>query len=410
LLASAATAPAATNKRVRTQIVGGQPAPTGSLPQLAYVQYEGPPGESHACTGTVVSSNLVLTAGHCAQDETTGDVDAASGFLVATGRLDITDASAGQVSAVSKVIPYPYYNSTTHDHDAALLELSTATKAPAIALANIDGTSLWEPGTTVAIAGWGLTDGSDPYSEPTQLQWATTVTQSATYCALRAVLAETPFDAGGQLCAIDASSYETSTCNGDSGGPVIADYWTPDPIEVGITAWGGSNASTSCDTDFPDFFTRADSISTWAAGWIKTLAPAPTPAPKPAPRPKPNPTPPSAPTRPAAERGTYKGVTSQHMRIKLNVTPSGTVVRRFKMNYRLRCDNGRRPAYVQTIDDFSISNLRFGGKLKLRHGPADKVAGTFNTKGRATGTIRVTWRHNRNGYCHAGPIHWTARR
>jgi secreted trypsin-like serine protease len=406
LLACAVPAAAATNHRIRTQIVGGQAAATGSLPQLAYVQYQGPPGQSHSCTGTVVSPKLVLTAGHCVQDETTGDLDPAAGFLVATGRLSITDPSTGQVGAVSNVIPYPYFDPTTHDHDAALLELSAPTTAPAIALANAGDSSLSQPGAEVEIAGWGLTNGSEPYSEPSQLQWATTFTQSATYCTQEAGLVDVPFDASGQLCTLDTPTDAASTCNGDSGGPLIAGYSTADPVEVGITTWGGSNSTTDCDPSFPDFFTRADSISTWVSGWINELVPAPTPTPTPTS----NPTPPHARTPPVAEPGSYTGVTSQHMPIKLKVTSAGRIVSRFKMNYRLRCDNGRRPAYVQTIDEFSISNLRFGRKLRHRHGPTDKVAGAFNATGRANGTIGVTWLNHRNGYCHAGPIHWTARR
>ena len=406
LLVCAVPAAATTNQRIRTEIVGGQPATTGSLPQLAYVQYQGPPGQSHSCTGTVVSPRLVLTAGHCTQDETTGDLDPASGFLVATGRLNATDPSTGQVGAVSNVIPYPYFDPTTHDHDAALLELSAPTTAPAIALANASDSSLSQPGTNVEIAGWGLTNGSEPYSEPTQLQWATTMTQSATYCAQEAGLVDVPFDASGQLCTIDTPTDATSTCNGDSGGPLIADYSTADPVEVGITTWGGSNSTTDCDTSFPDFFTSTDSISSWVSGWINALVPAPTPTPAPTP----NPTSSPAPTPPVAEPGTYTGVTSQHMHINLKVTSAGRMVSRFKVNFRLRCDNGRRPAYVQTVDELSISDLRFNGKLRHRHGPTDKVAGTFSAKGKANGTISVTWLNNRNGNCHAGPIHWTARR
>jgi secreted trypsin-like serine protease len=406
LLAWAVPAAAAPHYRIRPQIVGGQPAPPGSLPQLAYVQYQGPPGQSHSCTGTVVSPKLVLTAGHCVQDEATGDLDPAAGFLVATGRLSITDSSTGQVGTVANVIPYPYFNPTTHDHDAALLELTAPTTAPAMALANVGDSSLSQPGTAVEIAGWGLTNGSEPYSQPSQLQWATTLTQSATYCAQEAGLVDVPFDASGQLCTLDTPTDATSTCNGDSGGPLIADYATADPVEIGITTWGGSNSTTDCDAGFPDFFTRADSISTWVSGWINELVPAPTPTPTPTS----NPNPPSARTPPVAEPGTYRGVTSQHMHIKLTVTSAGRIVSRFKVNYRLRCANGRRPASVQTIDKLSISNMRFGRKLVHGHGPTDKVAGTFNATGRANGTIGITWLNSRNGSCHAGPIHWTARR
>jgi secreted trypsin-like serine protease len=195
-------------------------------------------------------------------------------------------------------------NPSTHDGDVALLELTTPTTAPAITLANAGDASLWQPGTQVAIVGWGLTDGADPDSEPTQVQWATTVTQAPSYCASEASLAKSSFDPDGQLCAVDAPTYMSATCNGDSGGPMLADYSSNDPIEVGITDWGGGNASTRCDTSFPNFFARADSISSWAANWVQALAP---PSPSPSPSPLPSSTATRNPPASGPRAGRYSG-------------------------------------------------------------------------------------------------------
>jgi secreted trypsin-like serine protease len=173
--AGSAAAAHGRGRQVRPQIVGGQSAPTGSLPQLAFIVDQVSASEAYLCTGTVLSANVVLTAGHCAEDETTGALEPASGFHVVTSRLDWSDTSVGQVSDVSQVIVDPSYNPTTHVDDVALLVLSTPTTAPAITLANSSDLPLWQPPTEVEIAGWGLTDGSDPDSLPTQLQWATTV-------------------------------------------------------------------------------------------------------------------------------------------------------------------------------------------------------------------------------------------
>lgn len=273
-LIGSSVASAATRHREQAQIVGGTAVPTGALPELAFIQ-DDLGDESYDCTGTVLSSNVVLTAGHCAYDEATGALASASGFQVTTGRPDMADMSAGQTSGVSQVIPYPDYNPTTRDGDVALLKLSTPTTAPAIALATSSETSLWQGPSDVAIAGWGLTDGANPDSQADQVQWATTVTQSPTYCAQEASLANSSFDATGQLCAVDLSTDQTGTCNGDSGGPVLADYLTGSPIEVGITSWGMGNSSDPCFTNLPDFFTRADSISAWAYSWVQTLVPSP---------------------------------------------------------------------------------------------------------------------------------------
>ena len=100
------------------------------FPQLAFIQDQVSPSDYELCTGTVLSSNVVLTAGHCAQNETTGTVDPATGFEVVTGQPNLAGSLVGHVSAVSNVIVYPSYDPVTHDGDAALLELSTPTTAP----------------------------------------------------------------------------------------------------------------------------------------------------------------------------------------------------------------------------------------------------------------------------------------
>ncbi len=397
LLIGAGPAGAAAHRRMprlHAQIVGGQSAPTGSLPQLALVVDQVSASAGYLCTGTVLSSNVVLTAGHCAEDETTGALEPTAGFHVVTGRLDWSDTSIGQVSGVSQVIVNPGYDPTTHVDDAALLVLSTPTTAPAITLANGSDASLWQPPTRVAIAGWGLTDGSDPDSIPTQLQWATTVTQPASYCELQASLGGIGFNPDLQLCTVNAPTYDTGTCNGDSGGPVLGNYWGTQPVEVGIT----SLVPSGCTTGQADFFTRADAISAWAANWVNDVAPGPIPTP--------TPTPAAPPSEPLA--GIYTGQTSQHRQLKLQVSPAQTAVSRYSIASRLRCHDGRQPVYVSSIEDLPLGQLRFGATVHGRHGLTEKVAGTFNTTGGVAGTFSIVVRNTPHGYCHAGPLRWSA--
>ena len=53
--------------RAHAPIVDGRPAEPGRLPWLAYIEDRRGAGTGQ-CTGTVVAPNLVLTAGHCAED------------------------------------------------------------------------------------------------------------------------------------------------------------------------------------------------------------------------------------------------------------------------------------------------------------------------------------------------------
>ncbi len=167
-----------------------------------------------------------------------------------------------------------------------MLELSTPTAAPAVPLATTSSFLL--PGATAVMAGWGLTDASDLSSISAPLQWAATVVQRPTYCAANDGL---PFDSSTQLCSINAPYDDNSSCHGDSGGPLIANYpsgQSGTPTEIGVI----SN-SPDCSTSAPDVFTRADTISSWVNSQIAAAAPQPPATSAP---------PPAVPTRPQHRR------------------------------------------------------------------------------------------------------------
>jgi len=65
---------------------------------MAFIEYQSSLRNSYLCSGTVVSPNVVLTAGHCAVDKTTGITRNPAGFAVVTGAADWTDTSNRQVS------------------------------------------------------------------------------------------------------------------------------------------------------------------------------------------------------------------------------------------------------------------------------------------------------------------------
>ncbi len=407
-LLGAGSAAAATHRPTRAQIIGGQPVPAGTLPQLAYIVNQVSPTDDESCTGTVLSANLVLTAAHCVQSQSTGAVDPAAGFSVVTGQPNLAGSLVGHVSAVSNVIVYPLYDPVTRDSDAALLELSTPTTAPAVTLPTSADATLWQSGAEVAMAGWGLTNGADPASEPYQVQWATTVTQSSAYCASNALLLESVFDPAGQICAIDAPADTTGACHGDSGGPLLAQYWTGTPIQVGITVWGEAN----CNPAYPNFFTQTAPISSWAANWIQNLAPPPAPSPAPTPTATPTRVPTSVsastPARQAPRAGSYHGHSSQHHAVRFTVVSAATSVTSLTFGLRLRCGSGRRLSYTLRTKSFPIHHLAFGGGPRTSGQRSYQLTGRFDTTGRANGTIKTSWRSRRYGSCQSGVIHWNA--
>jgi secreted trypsin-like serine protease len=105
-------------------IVGGAPAADRTFPWLAHIEdFRGHTvGE---CAGSVVAPNLVLTAGHCAENTETEVEDPAAGYYVTTGAAEVRSREA-QVSRVSDVMVFPKFHYGQVDTgDAALLVLST---------------------------------------------------------------------------------------------------------------------------------------------------------------------------------------------------------------------------------------------------------------------------------------------
>ena len=103
-------------------VIGGQPAEPGTFPWMAYVlDFRG--NITGQCSGTVVAPNLILTAGHCAENTQTGAVNEASGYRVITGNVDAAaPETERQTSEVSRVIPCPCRDRHTDVGDVALLE------------------------------------------------------------------------------------------------------------------------------------------------------------------------------------------------------------------------------------------------------------------------------------------------
>ncbi len=249
---------------VQPRIVGGQPAPPNAFPYVAYLYWEGPSGHE-LCTGTVVSSNAILTAAHCMYDDS-GAPQGAQGWIVATGAENLTDLSSAVRSSVSKIVVDPSYDPTAVTSDVALLVLSQPISAPTIRIATSSDMTSEQPGTPAAITGWGLTSISTP--EPTVLQWAPTVVQSPDYCDAHDY-GDGIFVPDLQLCTADTPALDTAFCSGDSGGPLIATDAGGKPVEIGIISQG----SSGCDPRLEDFSTRAIAISPWALGVIRAVAP-----------------------------------------------------------------------------------------------------------------------------------------
>ncbi|MGH2831731.1 MAG: trypsin-like serine protease, partial [Solirubrobacteraceae bacterium] len=110
-------------KRAHIAVIGGQIAESGTYPWMAYVlDLHGQ--DAGQCSGTVVAPNLVLTAGHCAENVQTRAPNEPSGYQVVTGNVNwAVPETERQVSGVTRVIPCPCFDRRTDIGDVALLQL-----------------------------------------------------------------------------------------------------------------------------------------------------------------------------------------------------------------------------------------------------------------------------------------------
>jgi Trypsin len=329
----------------RPRIVGGYGAVQSDWPFMGLVLHFDTNGNpDFSCTGTVVATNVVLTAGHCAVDEVTGVALDPSGFAVVTGTVDWTNTAQRQISPVSRVIVDPYYDSLSDESDAALLVLSKPTTAPDIPLATSADTYLEQGGTDALIAGWGETYSGDPLLQ-TYLQWAPTVVQNSGYCSQF----DPYFDSFSELCAVNPPDFLTGTCSGDSGGPLVGEDASDRLVEIGVITLG----PTDCNTYTADYFTNVIPISSWAAGWIKAVAPPPPPAPSPPPTP--SAPPPAGPSQPAP----LPALTFSDAKLDVRQTLAGVLGPRFK------------PAHQYAAKCSRKSSTRITCAVNFWHGPND---------------------------------------
>jgi hypothetical protein len=252
------------SRRAHASIVKGTTASIAAFPWLAFIEYRGARAP-FSCTGTVIAPRLVLTAGHCVLNPG-GGILPGSNYQVFTGTADVKSATATNVSGVDQALIFPGYDPSKALNDAGILILSTPIAAPALPLATLSDESLLTAGTSMAIAGWGLTSGNSN-RVPTVLRQAETVIQSSGYCKQKTRQFLPSFTPESQFCAISPPKFEVGSCGGDSGGPGIAQREDGSLVQVGIIDLGVQG----CNTRVPEILVRVDRISSWAASWIAAV-------------------------------------------------------------------------------------------------------------------------------------------
>ncbi|CAL4132745.1 unnamed protein product, partial [Meganyctiphanes norvegica] len=248
-----------------SRIVGGVETKVNEYPwqvAIAYSQFS----RRAFCGGSIIHSQWVLTAGHCA------DVMVGSEVVVVGEHdwLSSSESNVREVVNINKIISHPNYNSNTLQNDVALLKLSkTLTFGSDNKVAPIcppEPGNLYER-VSATVTGWGTTSsgGSTSYT----LQEITIPTMSNSDC--KSSYGSSIYDV--MICAGLPEGGKDS-CQGDSGGPMVTNEGSPFYRQIGVVSWGFDCAAPG----FPGVYARLTKYMQWInnqlsdSGWCEPYA------------------------------------------------------------------------------------------------------------------------------------------
>ncbi|KYG60798.1 trypsin-like serine protease [Bdellovibrio bacteriovorus] len=245
-----------------TSIIGGVPvdskdaiAKSTVALVASVVTQDGQEGQ-FICTGSLLTSNVVLTAGHCVPEVGAEYKEVA---LYVIFNTDLNNMERGDIRLVVDHVIHTEYGKTGEQgedaHDLALVKFSGA-MAPGYQLAKfLDDETLLTAGKKVTLAGYGLieTDGVNTKSDN----------------KLRKVDVEIVEDFGKHEILLDQTQGK-GACHGDSGGPAF--------LEVNGTqyVWGvtsrGAGKDGKDDCSLVSVYTKVKSESTFVKDALKKLS------------------------------------------------------------------------------------------------------------------------------------------
>ena len=210
----------------------GYDAPFGSYRFMVSLRLADTP-DSPRCGGTLIESDIVLTAAHCV-------ARVPDGGLVAVVGADAPDwPTAPRISTLGHRFPETFGLGADNRHDIAVVRLTTPQATPGIRLAAREPRA----GARVVTAGWGCTN-APPVCRvrATNLQASGQTVLRDRSCGLDVFWTRPTYNARTNICTKGVKVRSTVN-RGDSGGPLLVRDSRGAFRQVGVTALGSDSTT-----------------------------------------------------------------------------------------------------------------------------------------------------------------------
>jgi secreted trypsin-like serine protease len=239
-------------------VVGGTPADPGEHPWQVSLQGR----DGHFCGGTIVAPSIIVTAAHCTEGLTAGQITVRAG-------VNSVSSKQGQDRGVASVIDHPAYGQSS---DIAMLVLAQPLNlsGPVQAIETASVADL-AAATTATVSGWGVTS-ENADDNPDGLLDAQVPLVDDQACD-RALGRDGGIDPNVETCA---GGTGTDSCYGDSGGPLVITGRDGAAKLAGVVSWGAE-----CGAGTPGVYSEVPAFSDWIGERIQNPAAAAPKRPEP---------------------------------------------------------------------------------------------------------------------------------